>query len=111
WGVSGHPHPGFSKKVLLCRGRSNIWYPEPPKPATPWEGEIDRLLEKSTTIAAHDERKTYTDRLFEVFSDYQPQIQLVVVHDAAAARQTIGNFAPSALRPRTHWNVDTLFFR
>ncbi|MEE2786275.1 MAG: ABC transporter substrate-binding protein, partial [Myxococcota bacterium] len=40
WGVSVPPDPGFSKNVLMSRGRSHNWYPEQAKPATPWEGEI-----------------------------------------------------------------------
>ena len=111
WGVSVPPDPAFSKNVLMSTGRSHNWYPEQPKPATPWEAEIDALLVKNTSTTDPKERKVYSDKLFRVFSEYQPQIQLVVIHDAAVARNSVGNFKPSALRPRTHWNIDTLFFK
>ena len=95
----------------MSTGRSHNWHPEQASPATSWEAEIDALLVKNTSTTDLKERKIYSDKLFRVFSDYQPQIQLVVIHDAAVARNTVGNFQPSALRPRTHWNIDTLFLR
>jgi ABC-type transport system substrate-binding protein len=72
---------------------------------------MDALLQKITSTPNPKERKVYTDKLFRVFSEQQPQIQLVVTFDAAAAKRNVGNFKPSALGPKTHWNIESIFLR
>jgi peptide/nickel transport system substrate-binding protein len=111
WGTSIPPDPSFSRNVLFSGGQSHSWNPAQQKPATIWESKIDELLRKNTSTADYAERKRYSDEIFSIFSDFQPQIQLVVGHDAASARKRVGNFRPSALRPRTHWNVESLYFK
>ena len=111
WGTAIPPDPAFSRNVLFSGGHSHSWNPAQKTPATTWEAEIDDLLRKNTSTTEYDERKKYSDRMFSIFSDFQPQIQLVVAHDAAAANKKVGNFMPSALRPWTHWNVESLYLK
>ncbi len=111
WGTSIPPDPAFSKNVLFSGGTSHGWYPEQAKPVTAWEAKMDKLLGQSTATGDYQTRKRALDQLFEIFSDFQPQIQLVVTRDAAAARRNVGNFRPSALRPSAHWNVESLYLR
>jgi peptide/nickel transport system substrate-binding protein len=111
WGTDVPPDPSFSKNVLFSRGRSHNWWPEQKRPATAWEAEMDRLLHANISHHEFAKRKEYADALYRLFSDELPQIQLVVTHDAAAAHRRIGNFSPSPLRPKTHWNLATLYFK
>ncbi|MGC6417329.1 MAG: ABC transporter substrate-binding protein [Bradymonadia bacterium] len=111
WGTSSPPDPAFSRNVLASSGQDHYWYPQQSKPHTKWEASMDALLSKSLAVTDYAQRKSLSDGLFRIFSEYQPQIQLVVTHDAAAARKNVGNFSPSALRPKTHWNIESLFLR
>ena len=111
WGTPVPPDPGFSRNVLYSGGLSHSWNPGQKTPATPWEAQMDDLLRKNGATVDYEERKKHSDQLFRIFSDYQPQIQLVVEHDAAAARRLVGNFRPSALRPGIQWNIESIFLR
>jgi peptide/nickel transport system substrate-binding protein len=110
WATGVPPDPSFFKNVILSSGRSHVWRPEQAVPGTEWEAKMDALLYKNTGTFDYAERKKYSDELFRIFSDKLPQVMLVVGQDAAAARKNIGNFSPSSLRPKTHWNIEQLFF-
>lgn len=111
WGSGVPPDPAQSKNVLLSSGRSHVWAPQQATPATPWEKRMDELVALNAASDDLAERKTYYHELLRTFSDQQPQIQLVVQTAYAAARKTVGNFRPAALRPMTHWNVEQMFKR
>jgi peptide/nickel transport system substrate-binding protein len=111
WGTAIPPDPSFSRNVIMSSGQDHYWRPEQEKAATDWEGRMDELMKKNASTVDYATRKTYSDELFRIFSEFQPQIQLVVTYDAAVARNNIGNFQPSALGPKAHWNIEALFFR
>jgi peptide/nickel transport system substrate-binding protein len=111
WGTAIPPDPAQSKNVMLSSGRGHNWMPEQVKPATPWEAKIDDLLMKSTGAYDYETRRRFSDELLVTFSDFQPQIQLVVATDAFAGRRNVGNFKPSSLRPELYWNAESLFLK
>lgn len=111
WGSAVPPDPAQSKNVMLSSGTSHHWHPNQPKPATEWEAKIDELLHKNTSTYDYAERKKYSDELLYIFSDEQPQIQLVVQHAFVAGRKNLGNFLPAAIRPDLVWYMDRLYFK
>ena len=66
---------------------------------------------ENTTVPDMAVRKATFDRILRIFSEHQPQIQLVVGFDAAAARDKVGNFRPVTLGPKTHWNLESLYLK
>ena len=52
---------------------------------------MDALLSKSLAVTDYAQRKSLSDDLFRIFSEYQPQIQLVVTHDALSEARKNGN--------------------
>jgi len=110
WSTGTPPDPAFVKHVILSSGGSHLWSPLQAKPATKWEAQMDTLMYQNTSAFDFTERKKFSDALFRIFSDKLPQLMLVVGRDAAAARKTVGNFRPSPLPPRAHWNIEQLFF-
>ncbi len=111
WGTGIPPDPAQSKNILLSSGRSHAWYPEQKKPVTDWEARMDELVKLNTGAFEHAERRKYSDEIYQIFADKLPQIMLVVGADAVAARNNIGNLKPAPLRPKTYWNIETLFFK
>lgn len=111
WGSGVPPDPAQSKNVLLSSGRSHVWAPQQDAPATEWEKRMDELVTLNAAADDLEERKKHYHELLRIFSDEQPQIQLVVQTAYAAARKEVGNFRPAALHPMTHWNVEQMFKR
>jgi peptide/nickel transport system substrate-binding protein len=111
WASGVPPDPELMKNILLSSGRSHNWNPNQVKPATPWEGKMDELLLQSNELFDYGERKKLIDEIYYIFSDEQPQIQLVVANAYAAGRNYVGNFKPSTLRPVTHWNIESMYLK
>lgn len=109
WGTAVPPDPAQSKNVILSSGDNHAWFPQQTAPATEWEKQMDALLYANVGTDDMAERKRIWEELQYIFSDEQPQIQLVVQTFYAAGRKKLGNFNPSGLRPTTHWNVESLF--
>jgi len=51
---------------LRSSGNLHIWNPSEPKPATPWEAEIDRLLDEGTSVMDPKERAPYYWRIQQI---------------------------------------------
>ncbi len=111
WGSAIPPDPAQSKNVVLSSGRNHGWNPAQPAPATEWEARMDTLLYSNIGAFDYAERAKYNDELQVLFSDWQPQIQLVVANAAFAGRKNLGNFKPAGLRPELFWNAESLYFK
>src|SRR5580698_1377294 len=64
--------PNSDINVWLSSGGSHFWNLGQTKPATPWEAEIDRLMEQQLASRTFDERKHIYDRVQEIISENQP---------------------------------------
>ncbi len=111
WATGVPPDPALSKNALLSSGRNHGWYPAQEKPVTPWEARIDEIMKLQGEAFDHAERKKLIDELYYIFSDEQPQIQLVVANAYAAGRNYLGNFKPSPIRPVLYWNLESLYLK
>lgn len=109
--VSFDADPTPDLNVWLSSGGTHLWNPSQTHPATPWEAEIDRLMEQQVGIPGYEQRKKLYDRVQEILAENQPMIFLATPHILAGAKNTIGNFHPAVLEPYVLWNVDQLYFR
>ncbi len=103
--------PNSDINVWLSSGAQHLWNPAQAKPATPWEAEIDRLMEQQLTARTFEERKRLYDRVQEIAADNQPMIFLASPHILAAAKSGLGNFHPAVLEPYVLWNAEQLYWR
>ncbi len=103
--------PNSDINVWLSSGGSHFWNLGQAKPATPWEAEIDQLMEKQLGSRTFDERKRSYDRIQEIIRENQPLIFLASPDILAGAKNTIGNFHPAILEPYVLWNVEQLYLR
>jgi peptide/nickel transport system substrate-binding protein len=106
---SGDVDPTADMNVWLSSGGTHLWHLDERKPATPWESEIDRLLEQQLVELDYGKRKRLYDRVQEIVAQNEPIICLASPDILVAARNRIGNFHPASLDPYTLWNVDELF--
>jgi peptide/nickel transport system substrate-binding protein len=108
--ASGDADPTAEMNVWVSSGETHLWDLEG-KPATPWEFEMDRLMEQQLTTLDYSKRKQLYDRVQEIVADDLPIICLASPNILVGARNRIGNFRPAILDPYALWNVEELYAR
>jgi peptide/nickel transport system substrate-binding protein len=103
------PNPNLN--VWLSSGGTHLWNPSQSHPATSWEAEIDRLMERQLSTPGYEQRKKLYDRVQEILAEYQPMIFLASPDILVGAKNSIANFHPVVLEPYVLWNVEQLYFR
>jgi peptide/nickel transport system substrate-binding protein len=109
--VNGDVDPTPEMNLWLSSGETHLWDLGETKPATPWEAELDRLMEAQMTTNNAAERKKLYDRVQEIVAQNLPFVFLVSPNILVAAQSTVGNFRPAILEPYVLWNVDQLFLQ
>ena len=103
--------PNSDLNVWLSSGGTHLWNPSQSHPATPWEAEIDRLMEQQLSTPGFDQRKKLYDRVQEILAENQPMIFLASPDILVGAKSSLANFHPAVLEPYALWNVEQLYFR
>ncbi len=103
--------PNSDISVWLSSGGLHLWNPSQAHPATPWEAEIDRLIEEQMSASTFEKRKKLYDRAQEVLAENQPMIFLASPDILAGAKNSVGNFHPAVLEPYVLWNVEQLYLK
>jgi peptide/nickel transport system substrate-binding protein len=109
--VNGDVDPTPEMNLWLSSGETHLWDLGETKPATPWEAELDRLMEAQMTTSDPAARKRLYDNVQEIVAQNLPFIFLVSPNILVAAKSTVGNFRPAILEPYVLWNADQLFLR
>jgi peptide/nickel transport system substrate-binding protein len=108
--VSGDADPTPDMNVLISGGRTHLWHLGEKSPATPWEAEIDRLMQKQLVTLNYPERKKAYDRVQEILAQQLPMVFLVSPNILVGAQEDLGNFRPAIIEQYTFWNADELFW-
>lgn len=103
--------PNSDMNVWLSSGGTHFWNPLQAHPATPWEAEIDRLMEEQMWAGTFEQRRKLYDRAQEILAEEQPIIFLASPHILVGAKNVVGNFHPAVLEPYVLWNVEQLYFK
>ncbi len=103
--------PNSDISVWLSSGGLHLWNPSQAQPATPWEAEIDRLIEEQMSARTFEQRKKLYDRAQEILAEEQPIIFLASPHILVGAKNSVGNFHPAVLEPYVLWNVEQLYIK
>ena len=85
--------------------------PAQPKPATPWEAEIDALMQEQIKTRDAQRRKRLYDRVQQLVAENLPIITVVSPNVLVGATKGLGNFRPTVLDHHALWNIDELFWR
>ena len=108
---SGDTDPTAEMNVWLSTGGTHLWHLSQTDAATPWEAEIDRLMQQQLVERNYPARKRLYDRVQQIVVENEPIICLASPDILVAARNRVGNFQPAILDPYTLWNVDQLFIQ
>ena len=94
-GFTGTPDPNNSANLLRSGGNLHFWNPSQPKPATPWEAEIDSLLEQGSRELDAQKRRTYYWRIQEILHEQLAMIQTVRQTQFVAYKNVLQSFHPT----------------
>ena len=91
-GFTGTIEPNNAANFLRSSGNLHIWNPSQPRPSTPWEAEIDRLLDAGTRVMDPRQRAPYYWRIQEILHEQLPIIETVREIGYIAYRDSLKNF-------------------
>ena len=100
------PDPSSMMNVWLSSSANHQWNPSEKTPATPWEAEIDRLMQSQETAATDTERKRAVDRVQQIVAEQQPFIYLVYPNALYATSPSLTGVEFSVLQPGVISNID-----
>jgi peptide/nickel transport system substrate-binding protein len=107
----GDADPNPEMNVWLSSGSSHLWNLGETKPATPWEREIDGLMQQQMITLDYQKRKRLYDRVQQLIAENLPFIFLATPNILVSAGAQVGNFHPAVLDHYTLWNADQLYVR
>lgn len=107
----GDVDPAPEMNVWMSDGSTHVWHLEEKSPATPWEAELDRLMQLQLVTTHYAKRKKIYDHVQQIIAEQLPLICLVSPDILVAARMNLGNFQPSILPPYALWNAEQLYWR
>jgi peptide/nickel transport system substrate-binding protein len=108
--VSGDADPTPDMNVLMSNAQTHLWHLNEKSPATPWEAEIDQLMQKQLVTLDYQKRKKIYDRVQEVLAQQLPVVYLASPDILVGAQEDLGNFRPAIIEQYTFWNADELFW-
>jgi peptide/nickel transport system substrate-binding protein len=100
--------PNGQLTVWLSSGEDHQWNPNQKTPATPWEAEIDKLMQEQASTPDEKLRKAKFDRVQQIVAEQQPFIYLVNKNALSAISPNLSGASPVALNPQAFWNIETL---
>jgi len=100
--------PNSQMNVWLSSAENHQWNPKQSKPATPWEAEIDRLMQAQSSAITDKKRKSDWDKVQQIVAAQQPFIYLVNKDAMSAISPAVLGSAPSVLDPHAFWNAEVL---
>jgi peptide/nickel transport system substrate-binding protein len=109
--VNGDVDPTPEMSLWRYSGEMHLWNMGEKTAATPWEAELDKLMESQMTTTDYATRKKLYDRVQEIVAQNLPLVFLLSPDILVGAQSTVGNFRPGILDPYALWNVDEQFLR
>jgi peptide/nickel transport system substrate-binding protein len=108
--VSGDADPTPDMNILMSNAQTHLWHLGEKAPATPWEAELDQLMQKQLVTLNHEQRKKIYDRVQEILAQQLPMVYLASPNILVGAQEDLGNFRPAIIEQYTFWNADELFW-
>ena len=109
--TGGDGDPNSEMNVWLSSGPTHLWRPGQRVPATPWEAEIDALMQEQIKTRDAQRRKRLYDRVQLLVAENLPIISLVSPNVLVGATAGLANFRPTVLDHPALWNLEELFWR
>jgi peptide/nickel transport system substrate-binding protein len=93
-GFTGGIEPNDGANFYRSSGNLHIWNPNQPTPATPWEAEIDTLLDEGASEMDISKRPQYYWKIQQILHDQLPILETVRQQRYAAWKNSLENYQP-----------------
>ena len=100
--------PALNLDLWVSSGDAHVWNPNQAAPATDWEREVDRLMERQVRALDQAERKATFDQVQKIVAEQLPIIQFAAPRIYVATSTRVLNATPALLRPAILWNAEAL---
>jgi peptide/nickel transport system substrate-binding protein len=100
--------PALNLAFWTTRGDFHLWNPGQTTPATPWEAEIDSVMNRHAAASSLPERQRLFAEAQRIMGEQLPALYLVVPRVTIAVSPRVRNATPVAQPPHILWNADTL---
>ncbi len=97
--TGGDVEPNNGANVYRSSGNLHLWNPGQKTPATPWEAEIDRLLDQGSAEMDTSKRAPYYWRIQEILHGQLPVIETVRQEDFTAYKNQLEDYNPTVWGP------------
>ncbi len=94
-GFTGGIEPNNGANFYRSSGNLHIWNPAQKAPATPWEAEIDRLLDEGSAEMDTKKRAPYYWQIQEILHEQLPIIETVRQMTFSAYKNQLENYDPT----------------
>jgi peptide/nickel transport system substrate-binding protein len=110
-GTGGSADPSSAMNVIQSSGFTHWWFPQQKTPSTPWEAQLDQLMDAQMQTLNEDERKKDYDEVQEIIAEQQPFVFTITPMVYAAIRSDVGNVRPAVVSDfPASWNVEELYY-
>ncbi len=100
--------PNLQMNVWLSSASNHQWNPSQKTPGTPWEAEIDRLMQAQAATSDPVKRKKLFDRVQEIAWEQSPFLYLLNKNTLIAVSPSLHNVKAASIRPYAYWNIENL---
>ncbi len=94
-GLTGSLDPHFGRNVWHSSGLLHMWHPRQENPSTPWEAEVDRLIDRGAVELDFKKRVELYRRAFRIITEQQPMIFIATPKSMLAVYRKFGNLFPT----------------
>jgi peptide/nickel transport system substrate-binding protein len=108
---SGDADPNPEINTWTSGGDAHLWALTETHPATPWQAELDKLMQAQTAILDYKKRKEIYDRVQMIIAQHEPMIFLASPNVLVGAKDTIEGIKPAVLGRHLLWNAEQLFLK
>lgn len=105
------PDPGMGQNVWRSSGLTHYWYIKQPKPATPAEAQIDRLMDENVGTVDMEVRQRTWRQIQDLVNGETFVMWLPTLKAKLPVRNNFGNVHPTVIPHRILWNVDQIFYK
>ena len=102
----GDADPAPEMNVWLSSGSTHLWDVTRKQPDTPWQAELDRLMNAQLTATNYEDRKRIYDRVQQIIAEHLPIVSLASPNVLVGAKNRLRGFRPGVLPPYALSNLD-----
>lgn len=100
--------PGLNLDFWVSSGNTHAWNPGQPAPVTPWEKQIDDLMQQQIAAPTLAERQRVFAHVQRIFGEEVPALYFITPKVTLAVSTRLRNPTPAPQIPQLLWSADTL---